>query len=160
MAIARGFTLPRIGRTRTGAETMAGGVSAGVRVVGAKELVLKLRAVGQLAQRDMGLILYQAAKTTKETSQTLAPVNKRESPTRGALKRGHIMEKAASYTWNVWVDTASETGRDYAGYQEFGYHDRGGNWHEGRYFMRRGTAAGTQVAKKGLAVLARKLEAL
>lgn len=154
MATVRGFTLPRIGTARAGALTNKSGVGAGIRIVGDDALILRLRTMGQIAQREMGLILYQASKVIKDTSRDLAPEKT------GALKRGHIMEKAGPYTYNVWADTHSETGRDYGGYQEFGYHDRGGNWHEGRRFMRRGTAAGTQVARAKLVALARKLEAV
>lgn len=156
----RKFTLGNIGSTRTGAVTMRGGLVAGVRVYGVQEAIAKLRLVDQTVRRDLGLMVFRNAHFVKNTSQELAPINKTSSPTRGALKRGHFVEKKAPYTYTVVVDTAREAGRSYAGYQEFGYHDRGGNWHEGRGFMRTATATGQAKLKADLSMLARKLELL
>lgn len=153
MASTRSFTLQRIGQTAYGAQTMRGGVTGGIRVVGLPELIAKLKLVGQVAQRDLGLILYRGAQTSKTAAQAAAPVKT------GVLKRGHRLEKAGPYTWNLVVDT-EEAGRSYAGYQEFGYHDRGGNWHEGRGFVRAGVAEGNAQVQGELVALARKLEML
>lgn len=161
MARARGFTLGRIGIARAGAQTPVSAAHAGIRIVGKEALIAKFRAIDNMAQLRLGQIMRRGAMTLKKTSQANAPINKRrESPTRGALKAGHHVAKVAPYTWTVWVDTASETGRDYAGYQEFGYYDRGGNWHEGRGFMRAANAVATAQTNAELAVLARQLERL
>lgn len=150
----RKFTLGNIGVTRTGATTMRGGAVGGVRVYGIQEAIAKLRLVDQTVSRDLGLIMFRGANFIKATSQELAPMKT------GALKRSHFVEKKAPYVYNIVADTSRETDRSYAGYQEFGWHDRGGNWHEGQGFMRRAVAAGNAKVIGELNLLARKLELL
>lgn len=160
MAKIRSFSLATKGVTRTGADTMQGRLIGGIRVYGIPELQAKLRMVDQVIYRDLGLIMYRNAQFIKTRSVARAPINKRQSPTRGALKRSHYVEKKAPYTYNIVADTSEETGRDYAGYQEHGFHDRGGNWHPGRKFMVEALREGRQEAQTALGRLARKIELL
>jgi hypothetical protein len=156
MANLKTFTLSTASQTgtRTGALTMRGGVRAGV--YGTKAALAKLKLIEQTAYRDLGLILYRAAKQGEQVAKANAPIGDT-----GILQRSIHLEKKGPYLYQIVASTQDEgADREYAGYQEFGWTDRGGIWHEGRGFMRAGVQEARDSASKGIALLRLKLEAL
>lgn len=82
-------------------------------------------------------------QTLEETANAIISEARPVTPVdTGRLKSDYHVSEMTSNTITVVTDPTDDRGRNYAAAQEYGWHDRGGRFHQGRFFMDHGVKTG------------------
>lgn len=104
------------GISRAGLPTQSG-LSTTVKIYGVRVALAKLRLVGQIAYRDMGLITYRGAKAVERKAKE----NIHPHRNSGNLEEGIRASKIGPYDWRVTASSRDGgSDREYAAHVEYG----------------------------------------
>jgi hypothetical protein len=87
--------------------------------------------------------MYTALKAGVATAQALSPVD--TGKLRDSIKYNAVNEGKAKVSGSISAYAENTVGKDYARYQEAGFTDKQGSWHEGKRFMLAGRVEAERV---------------